>query len=449
MSVWFPPPAFASGQVISAAGHLNSLARSIQLLHDVWTGNQFCFRGNYTIGASWSHVFYGVIRHYWNTLYWQIRCWDGGGATVYYNDTAVASCSGDGVHSGTVNLSSLNLTVGTFYPVRVQGGAGFEVRDLAERLTQTYPTLASFADGTTPSATEWQALSTYANQLRTDLYTPRPMWPVTPQGENPVDTNARVYHRCRYLYYNLFVQQPYNASNFPDPGGEKWSEVRLYVNNTYLLLCRVDQEPAPVPPYPPGYPPVVAWQQNVHGSGTHTFTGLLDLDTLMPDLVYGQPYQIVVTGQSSTYWDLYKSWRTNHLVELPDSTPALPGWQALPEWQHGDYIAGNSGAKPVQHIRTDLLTIRNLTTAYNPAAQGALNNGPLRQVRKWRWLWYTNVENAQPKLTWNDQEMSLPSTYVNNAQTWKVYDLDTATGLYPGVFYELTGVQYALEDVNA
>ncbi len=446
MGLWFTPPAFAHGQVVSAAGHLNGLARSVQLLHDVWTGNQFCFRGNYTIAAGWSHVFYGAIRHYWNTLYWRIRCWDGGSAIVYYNGTAVASCSGNGTHSGTVNLSSLGLTVGGFYGVYVQGGAGFEVQDLAERLTQTYPTLASFADGTTPSAAEWQALSTYANQLRTDLYTPRPAWPATPQGENPVDATGRVYHRCRYLYYDLFIQQPYNSSNYPNPGGGKWSEMRLYVNNTALLLCRVDQDPAPTPPY---NPPVIRWYQNIYGSGAYTFTGLLDLATLLPGLAYGQPYRVVVTGQASTYWDLEKKWRTNHLVELPASTPGLPGWHALPEWQHGNYITGNSGANPVQAISADLLAVRNLTTAYNPVAQAALNNGALHNVRKWRWLWYTNVKGATPKLAWSDQEISLPTAYVNGAQTWQVYDLDTTSGLYPGILYKLTGVQYALEDVNA
>jgi hypothetical protein len=139
-----------------------------------------------------------------------------------------------------------------------------------------------------------------------------------------------------------------------------------------------------------------------------------------------------------------------YLNELPPAVPALNGWLALPMWGMGNYVGNTPGGALVSAIVDDLMILKTV-------CQG--DNFPIRNdqgaggtfFRRWRWLHYTNVKGATPQLLYNGatevQTVNLPNAYVDNAQTWKVYDLDSATGLYPGMSYWLPGVQAALEDV--
>ncbi len=352
-----------------------------------------------------------------------------------------------GTHSGTVDLGAHDLAPGEFYRVTVQGKNGFfQLLELGEIYNLTPSNIYQFNNLATPTAAEWGTLTGYARSLRIMLYAPaRPTWPETPRGENPVDAVGRLHHRGQYLYYKIYVKQPHNeATAPPDPvAGAKWSEVGLAVDGVTLLRCRIDKNPAPARAFEP---PVVRWVQNVHGSGEYTFEGVLDLATLRPGLAYGQTYQVRLDGSTSTYWDTEKGWATLALFELPATDPELPGWDAPRTWSHGEWVAGGSGLLSVDALRLALTAVGSRSEGYNPVVPEALAGGALRGVRQWRWLWYTHGEDAHPQLTWGDgQETGLPPAYADGVQSWRVYDLDEAQELYPGVHYRLEGVQCALE----
>jgi len=439
MGVWLAPPEFAAGQVASAEAHLNGLARTTQVLHDVWTGYSAPCRGNLP-QANW----YGWLRHRWNVLYYLIRCWGGGTANVYYAGTWLASVSGDGTYSRYLAVPG-GLTVGQFYPLAVTGSS-FDVIFLGEVGTDVAYSLAPFTDGTTPTAAQWQTLSNVANELHDRQYLPIPGFPVTPMAVNALDCTAQVRHHCRYLHYEIKVQQPYN-----DEAGARWSQTKLYVNGVHLLTCRVDKFGAPPPA---AQPPVIDWWQNPSGSGTHEFSGELDLDTLLPGLPYGQWYTVQVYGETSTFWDGEKKWQTRLLWEVPAAAPSISGWQPLSTFGHGDPVRGDSAGARVKPLRDNLLLLQGLTTQYLPAARDEMvtETRSRGHWRKYRWLWYTNVEGATPKLLYDAEsaeEVSLPNAYVNGVQTWQAFDLDTAHGLYPGMRYWLGGVQCSIEDCDA
>ncbi len=137
----------------------------------------------------------------------------------------------------------------------------------------------------------------------------------------------------------------------------------------------------------------------------------------------------------------------------PASTPTIAGWQSMADWQHADYVHGSSSPQPVDVLRQNLQLLHGMVDYANYPAPNDYGQG-LRGYRKWRWLWYTNVKDAMPKLIYTlvePEEVSLPNAYDNEhgVQRWLVYDLNSARGLYPGVLYALSGVQCAFEDVNA
>ncbi len=448
MSYWIAPPQFSAGQVLSASAHLEALARSVQVLFDLHTGSQLPFTSNsWQTDRPWSWTWEGWLRHYSNRFHWEIVCWGGGTATVKVNGVTVATCGGDGRYSGIVILTG--LTVGRIYPVQVTGSS-FWVWQLYEELNQSFPALAAFTDGSTPSGAEWQALSTLAGMIHSELIAPRPAFVVSPGAINLYDWNGCFRHHARYLHYNLWQQAPHNQSHYPDPGGERWTQVDLYVNSVFLArFCQGDvRSPGQ------GWPPVVV--QHAGGAGSESeFAGQIDLENPAYglNLSRGQLYEVVTTASASTVWDWYKSARTRLLLELPASNSNLAGWTGMGAWEHGVWVRGDSGVNPVKAIRDNLVTLAAISHFNNYPCVKNRGQG-FRAYRKWRWLWYTNGAGASPTLTYtlvNEEQVSLPSAYneITGVSRWLAYDLNSVSGLYPGTLYVLADVDAVFEDVYA
>jgi len=454
---WEGTPTFSSGQVISAAGHLNALRRAIQYLFGLYQAPVMPFSGAYRtgVGSRWD----GYIRHKTNTFRYSLRFSAAAGhsSTVtitYGGNTIFSQTLNDGAEQtfgGTVDLSSLGLTVGQFYAVAVEltGTQGLppnwpylQVNYLGEVYTPSYPTLAAFNDGDTPSASEWQALSDYAEELYMVLSHPRaPFWDTWSKIAYPYNGNAWIgfLHRHDYVLAQMRLRKRYKAH-----GSEAGVKYDFYLNGTTTSIYTIEAG---------NPPPFVNRTPENRNDFEHQ-------DQYMPYLV-----QIDMSGRGLSVGDLYTLYIQldqgedpmeklgkgviDFAYEVPDVTAAPSGWIDLPEWQHGDYVYGSSTTKRIQDIKADLEWLGARATYENLAVKSAVAPRGYRFVRLHRWLHYLPEGDDEPQLGfYRDRwrEVSLPS---EGGSTWMAYDLDSAEGLFPGTRYRLIGATCALEDTDA
>lgn len=443
--VFDPPPSFAAGQVLSAGGHLNALARSVQTLHDDLVGCQLPFNG-YTVNRadavvptrSWA----GYIRHKQNTLAYNIVV-TSGTVTLTYNGVTLATLTA-GSYDTTADLTPLGLSVDTFYPVVVSGGSSpvFTVNHIYETYTPTYPALIDFDEEVTPTAAQWQALSDTATALAGVLshpYAPMKVWPMWGHEEGNNKTwnvyYGTFWHQCQYLAYEAYGVIPGNADN-----GQRWSRMQIYANGVEILRLAWTWTGT-------GYGTAAAPAATVTMHGTGTLSGLIDLTPF--SLTAGAPVTIRAVHSDSHTYEWYPTSQLKKLHEVSAAVPTLAGWTALPTWAHGDYVHG--GATGVDAIRANLALLKTLAAYVNPAARdwamSAATETAYAGKRRWRWLHYRNDAGAAPKIAYTvgteEKSVGLPDA---SAQ-WLAYDMEQAANLYPGTEYRLSGVSCALEDV--
>jgi len=443
------PPAFSYGQYLSATAHLNTLQDVVAGLREEFYGPNPLFCGAYWVqDTPWTWEWHGYIRHRYDTLEYKVELENAGEFEIKVNDQQVATFNSAGVNTGSIDLSGLGLNDGEFYTVDVQRTGSDEVRQhiwyLRETFTPSYPTLADFLDEDTPTANQWQDLSNYADALMPVLRPPRPTNVVISLTRNGVVWSGAMEHRCQYLFYNLYMIAPYNRGNYPDPGGERYTEARIYIGGTLAAKFRVgDSGSADGSEY---------YEESVGGAGhQHRFYGLLDLDTYPGGLSLGQLYDVYVEMTHSTYWDTVKSVEVDHLYEVPSGSEQLPNWASFAIWGHGYYVYGNSNSPRARWIKRNLEELGAYAAYSNFPAMLTVQsrNGFWRSnVRRYRWLHYRNEEDASPKLvyTLNSelQEVSLPDASTD----WLVVDLDSVPALYPGTAYRLENVSVAIEDLE-
>lgn len=444
-------PTFTAGQVLSATFHVNGLQRYVHGVRDTFFGYQMPIPGC----AFVDRPFNGAFRHKINSLDYDITL--GGGTfpwRLYVNNSVRATFNSAGDYSGTLDLTALGLTVNEFYEVSIKDGTGaLRVNKLCQsQAAIAGPLLASFADGTTPSAAEWQALSTYAVALEDRLLVPQATFPVV--RARPADPGAlqletkfagTMIHRCRYLAYSFYQVAPYYDG---DDDGDPWVSTFIGINGTGILHRRTGR--------PTTAGPGLDFDQSVDNG---EWSGLVDLDTYPGTLTPGEEYVLTVTSQGSTTEDVVVSLRLDYLYEAPAPVETLPGWTNFETWQHGDYAWGNAnpgpGTRQIVTIKDNLEALGATTTAYiNPVtAEGEASTGAvftdLYGVRRHRYLHYRNDAGRNVTLVFDNRGEEQTVGMPDASERWLALDLESVEGLWPGTQYHLREALYAIEDEEA
>lgn len=437
------PPTFASGQALSASYHLNSLQRYIHGAKDLFLGYQMPIPGCVLL----DQPFFGALRNKTGDLEYNVTT--GPGATypwrLYVNDAVKATISSDGNHTGTVSLSG--LTTDEFYEVSVRDGAGLlQVNKLYQANALSLPTLASFVDGTSPTAAQWQALSTYASTLYGAFTMPSATFPYVRAkpsfGAANTLFSSTMIHRCRYLAYLFFHLAPYH---WPDDDGLPWIDTYIGVNGVNVLRRRNGRATSE--------DPTLDFAQT---SGADAlWTGLLDLDTYPGTLSPGDEYVLTMSSERSTFWDTETNVKLYWMYEAPAPIAELAGWTDFQNWEHGDYAWGNAtpgpGTRLVSDIKNNLELLGATTADYiNPVTAGPNSAGEevfdLYGVRQRRYLHYRNKTGQSPNLAYTYRNKETSMGLPDASERWLALDMQSADGLWPGTLYRLTGVQYAIED---
>jgi len=456
MPIWESPPIFSDGQPLSASAHLNTLAHCIQLLHDDALGWQPPL-SNARYGSPW----YGAIRHKYNSLEYKIHIEDGGTTHITYNGVEIVTkvWTVDGDFSGTVDLTSLGLTVNSFYFLEMThtGSSGhasmvhiWEV--MPASILPFVPTLISFTNETVPTAAEWQALSDYATAMHTILSHPYVPTLRTEKFLNEKGWIGTIEHRCQYLMYEFTLQ----ATTYSE-SREYGNTARLFANGEVFALFHVQH------PFIEDAPPTVYVENHdIPRPGEYTFAGALDLSIWLPSLVLGVPYFIELEADS-TYngggvGDYTGGSHVNvdQLCEAPGGIDILTGWQSLPTWEHPDYVYGSTTAKQIQILKENLELLGSTFVYRNPACTKNRQNWDWRFAfqRRHRFLHYYCDEgadvirgDAMPSKIGYERNGTQEATIPDGNHEWMMYDLDSAQGLYPGTNYLVTGARYAIEDI--
>lgn len=398
---------FNQGQVISAAGHLNTLQQYITLVHDDVAGVSVPGQASATC----------YVRHTWNTLaYSLVR--NSGTITIKYDNTTVATFASGTTLTGTIDLTSYGFAVNQFYAVTVTGSA--TIYYLREQNTASYPTLAAFTNGSIPTAAQWQALNTYAAALSDNLDVPLPL-NTRLYGEANFNLYYPMVHRGRNLVFGFRATAPYQC------GGGGHTRVELWSAGGNLF----DQS---------------------YGASTSVET-VLDLSTLYPALAIGQNYRLnLIVSQSSGcefegYFYLFK------LYEYPSASDAAPSWTAFAKWVHGDNIWGNSngggGQVKMTTIKSNLQALGGIVTGLNymtPQRADAGANAFLYGIRRRRFLHYKTYTDQSCTVNWMFQGEAQQTTLPESASSFMAADLDSLEGLTVGTHYWIGGTEYALED---
>lgn len=476
MSRFDTAPTFSEGQVLSATAHLNALQALVQGLADAYLGQALPFGGSHPMGGAtrtYSLLWTGYIRHKCDALDFRVVITAGSDPVyVKVNAVTVATLSGAGTHIGAeVDLGGLGLTVDQFYPVTVETDAGsdavFYVELLSEHATLTLPALAAFADDATPTAAEWQDLSTYADALAAGLTHPLAL--VT-QGKVKLDGAidglsgggypfwGMLNHRARWLTYRLTLAAPFFGANWDGTEGSntgaRWTRARLYIAGALVatwVVGKADIDPADCLYHK-------YYNDFTDGVGAdHTFDsatdGEIDLDASAPALVVGTDYAVYLHVDDSTYWDTTASANLLLLYATPATAATLAGWTAFANWTHGLYVYGSTSGPRADTLKANLEALGALLTYHNYPARACVDdsgdggNARLYGVRGRRWLHHKQrTEDAAPVLhyTYNgeDKDVTLNDSYT----VWQAHDLDSVPGLFVGTAYYVDGALYALED---
>jgi hypothetical protein len=451
-------PTFTEGQVLSASAHLNALLRYVQALHDDLVGVSMPFCAPFwfkDLIASKDYI--GIIRHRYNRFDYDFTramgdFSNGGEAKVTINGITVPG-STEHIADSDVDISALNLVVGEFYEVKVwaERDGWMEGKIWVNLLRETNPEvlapLSAYPDGYTPTAAEWTLLSETAAAVGRHLAYAQPMGMRT--AEMPIlrHMQGTINHRCRYLAYSFRLIRSNN-----DEDDERWTEGQILINDVFVLRCRIGDQ---------GSLPIEGEELQTLNTGDHTFTGLLDLDEHPGNLVRGTDYSFVFQldafhgGSGGLYY----------LYEVPESAPETDGWTPLVNWEHGQYVKGDTGSPQLQTLVDNINALMTVASYHNYPSPRDRYKG-LFGIRRWRWLHYrtlprsgteyearppgdTEEIDADPTLRYTlngkDQAVSLGDAYPQ----WLALDFDSVEGLYPGTPYRLENGKYALEDVES
>lgn len=466
---WTPPPTFEAGQIASAAGHLNVLADACNYLLAQYQAPDRVFPtfltpwGSYPadMGAEYAgfvRIWTGWIRHKADTLSYSVQVTADGvldcRLRINYNrnlyvEHVIAGGSGTTTTTGTVDISGLALDfyiVSIDYRCETGGTPGSDrgttvvmPQTIEEIDTQSYTTPATFADGTTPTAADWNLLSTQLATLYDQLQAPRPMCHGYARRVNN-STDSEIWsgwltYLHRYLYYDIRLRKPYNAGTVT---------AKIYVNGTQVGSDLAD---AGANWYRAALPTDSAPEENYF-----PFVGAVDLSSL--GLSAGTRYLVQVKGTHSGTDDDYTRVAVNMIHGQQPSSPTLTGWSTMPIYARGTSVTGTASMKAIRDNvvwLTGRVVYRNQASALWRAYR--TDQRPLWSIRYHRYLHYRcEKENEQDEKNpsigyWYNgwQETDLPV----EANTWQVVNLNNFPGLFVGAKYQLRDVTVAIEDADA
>jgi len=433
--LWPGTPVFTAGQYISAAGQLNALADAAHLIFDRVTGPHTPFTGaRVDSGRSIAYA----VRHRLNTLTWLLEL--NGTCHLELDGAQVAGSArtGAGLTLAAADISGFALPAGQFYTLALVVTAGDVVLwHLAETDEIGYPALAAFTAGTTPTAAEWNALSTYLETLNAVTAYPQPPFTAGAGDVNPYGDGLRIWygsmlHRTNTLAYDVAGRAPYNKCD----GGGHWLTVAIKVRAIGA----------------PGWT-TVATHTATNRLDPERFTGTADLSGA--GLTFGDLYLLAVDLASCPVWDVSgKKGQVHFLAEITDAAPTVGGWIAPQTFAYPDTL----GALTTLTNDLTALRVQHGGVPYNLAAHPypgdltlpAGSAGAYEGIRRERWLHYLCAsEDAEPRLVYTGADGEGVSVSLEAAPTWQAADLAAQAGLYPGMRYRLQGVTYALEDSYA
>lgn len=449
--IWNGTPTFTSGQILSASAHLDTLSKCVGQVYDRVFGYSTIFSGQ----SKNATTLYGM-RHKSDLLH--ITCDFTGSFTVKINNTTVLNVASGTSYDGEVNISALGIALNELYGINVSGTGSLAVYALYERVVTTYPTLVAFTQGTTPTAAEWQALSTYAEALNTD--TSLPMHPTNLFFDYAdCDFYGCAIYRGGMLNIRLMTTRNYNSEQGAHPKHK--NDALIYINGTLAATLTNNNEAD-------GYGPA------------HRIEKSVTINPASYGATLGAIYKIHIFFDTVSVPEMAVGICFSDLQqceEVPVAVPTLAGWTSMTDWTHGDTVNGSTTSKTVKPIRDNMVLLNPVRAPYNFACMASrqvmdnLNEkdrAPLRFIRKHRFLLYyynfTGVEGVDtpPAIT---IKYGVEKTYVDKEgrkiyvpyeqsldeanNTWKVLDLASIPGLWPGTPYELFNATLALEDSSA
>lgn len=531
---WAPSPTFTDGQIISASGHLQALADNARWLlgmyrrpATVWAtvrlGEDTWNRVMLPEGSWWQRAYDGYIRNKTDVLGYGIDVVQDSGLTCNVRISAgggavsathlVAAGAGTETLSGTLDVSGLN----GFYQVTVDvqalsGGVGTPQRGtlevmplfIAETNAQSYSTLAAFTTASTPTAAEWQALSTRDTTLYNQTGGANVPWLAEPltQRNNTAVWGTDVYHN-EYLRYDLRVRMPSLFPAFPETQQYATLVAVAYYNGTVVgargwgVLGAGTSLPGTVVLKDATYfyqgqqikiqtGPIVTLGSKAGStftgcslSGDHwrtpgpgdwvkhfpeqgpggdvdaedaIYQGVFPLTSL--GLTEGTRYQVKVVH----YFDGHEygtnctgNIRALLLSTQPASNPTLTGWATMPAFVHGSAV---TGAGSVKTIRDDLTWLSSRIVYRNPAAarQWAWSE-PAWFIQMRRWLHYfclfgenSTEEEPKPEVGWMVGREWKTQALPYEPNKWLKFDLWGLPNLLPGYPYRVKLPGWAMED---
>jgi hypothetical protein len=226
-------PTFVAGQPLSAA-QLNLLSGTLTAIKAVADQDIMPFR-------EWANdTRTGYIQHQYNTLHYQTA---GAGVVVTYNGTALNGGS-PLVGTGTVDLTSLSLTVGQVYPVIAASSASADkLQWLAERTTPSYTTTPTFSDGVAFTAADLNNLVDNTDLLINLANRPPGIHVYTKyreDGWNRNDDSERTIYTgwFRYTGDNFKFRFYHKAKSKKGQEGNRVPVTRIEVNGTQIYQRR-------------------------------------------------------------------------------------------------------------------------------------------------------------------------------------------------------------------
>lgn len=534
--LWSTPPEFAAGQYFSATMHGNALVNCAEVLMGVYKGPQCLWQTGFAgndgdddaddwnwgyghTGSGYYRIWSGAVRHKTSadTLAYSVRVWKTAAAQTVrvkagtsLSDSNVVA-AGSGYVDVTDSIDVSGMTADTFYEVFVDvhpasGGIKAQALYIYETDAKSYPTLAAFTAGSTPTAAHWQALSDRASDLWQQLTEPTlPLFgayhthQVETLGEQKLGRWMMRYNN-RYLAYQIRVRAPRNngkityyfelmADNVPmaragwysflheyapgvqviafknNTGLAEGTSLRMYGGSELVKLGtpNVDGSFADCvrgyneTPQQTLKNDCYVWQEFQDGETYEkqadyaVYRGVVDLNTL--GLNEGQLYEVTIIPGRHEHFNPGDTDRTDmsafgvdYLYTTSASQPYVPGWSAMPSYSRGSTV---TGAASIKTIRDNLTWLSNTARiVYRNHASPFLGRWGGYGVRQRRWLVYycTDKDQSPELMYWTNNKELETVGLTNKPYEWVSYDLSAAEGLWDGVGYHVRGVTYAMED---